>query len=183
MRLPDGRRLRIDRIDCPETGRPGAAAARDLAARFVAAGPASLCPREPPADRYGRLLGDLEVGGERLSAVLVAAGLAWRYRCHDADLLRLQERAVHQRLGVHSVLDHPCCQGPLRLTDTSFHRPDCGLLATGGREYPLAFGAEQPLASGLAPCRHCLAWPPAPPGAPPLGPSLAAWSTAGPHAP
>jgi endonuclease YncB( thermonuclease family) len=172
----DGRRVRLAGVDCPETGRPGAEAARLLAqAHLDAAGPAlALVPPEPPRDAYDRLLADIHSGSRSLSTGLVEAGLAWRYRSSDQTLLTAQQEAVRQRRGIHAILDHPLTQGPYVETSTSFHHPACRLVRTRSRQLELRWGAAGSFASGRSPCRSCLAWPPRPP----LGP----WSRFRPEA-
>ena len=54
-------------------------------------------------DRYGRLVGDVEYGGKRLSWESVRAGMSWWYQQYDRkdrDLEREQMNARNQRRGL-----------------------------------------------------------------------------------
>jgi micrococcal nuclease len=161
VRLPDGRRVRLAAIDTPELGRTGADRATVRVRELLADGVPVLVPADPPRDRYGRLLADLELDGSSLSAVLVEEGLAWVYMASDATLLTLQADAVDARLGVHAVLDR-WRPGPLLISSTRFHRADCPWMRRTTLSRDLTRDAAALLKRGLAPCRTCLPWPPRP---------------------
>lgn len=173
LRLADGRRVRLPGIDAPESGRPFADEATSAAQRFLARGAFELDPAEAPSDRYGRLLADVRVRGESLSAALVAAGLAWVGDEADDPLRALQAEAVAARRGMHALLDLPL--GPYAVTGTRFHAPDCPFLRSRGDELPLDADVAGLFTSGRAPCRVCLPWPPrtAPSVGSPHGPKAA----------
>jgi hypothetical protein len=158
LHLDDGRRVRLPGIDAPESGRPFAAEAAAFASALLERAPFALVPPDAPADRYGRLLADVRVGDESLSAALVSAGLAWVGSEGDPGLVRIQAAAVESRRGMHALLDG--LAGPFAVTKERFHRPDCPFLRQRTRELPLAALAAPLLASGRAPCRTCLPWPP-----------------------
>jgi endonuclease YncB( thermonuclease family) len=157
--LADGRRVRLVSVDTPETGRPGAEAARAFSAAFLEAGPVRLKPADPPLDRYGRLLADLRRGEQSLSLGLVDAGLAWAYRGAPPSLLDSQVAAVEHRRGVHRGLE-AWDGGPLLVTGTGFHTMGCSLIGGRRRDLPLEASPERPLKQGRSPCRRCLPWPP-----------------------
>jgi endonuclease YncB( thermonuclease family) len=157
--LADGRRVRLVSVDSPETGRPGAEAARAFSAAFLEAGPVRLDPADPPLDRYGRLLADLRRGEQSLSLGLVEAGLAWAYRGASASLLDSQVAAVEHRRGVHGGLE-AWSDGPLLVTGTGFHALGCSLIGDRRRDLPVEASPERPLKEGRSPCRRCLPWPP-----------------------
>jgi len=157
--LPTGERLRLDGLDTPETGRPSADDATAAVRGWLARGRWELRLSAPPRDVYGRLLGTLVADdGRELGALLLDAGLAWVYRDSDPARLALQADAVTARRGVHAVIER--LPGPFLVSATSFHRPDCALVRTRGRELPWAASAAPLLKAGRAPCRRCLRWPP-----------------------
>ncbi len=158
LRLADGRRVRLASIDTPELGRPCAAEARDFTSAFLAGGVAVLQPPDPPRDRYGRLLADVEVGGASLSRALLAAGLATLYEDEAPELLALQARAVDERRGMHARL--AAVRGLFVVTAGRLHRPGCPWLGASARPADLCSDPSEALRAGRAPCRTCLAWPP-----------------------
>jgi len=159
LALPDGTRVRLPGVDCPETGRPLAAEAARFTAAFVAGRDTSLAPGHPPRDRYGRALADVRAGGASLSAGLVRAGLAWVYADEGRGLVALQAEAVAARRGVHARLARA---GPLPLLcgGGRFHRADCPLVARQAARRECCWDVAALLAAGRAPCRTCLPWPP-----------------------
>lgn len=83
----DGVKIRIIGIDTPETHEfkcPAEAAlgvkARDRLRALLNAGPVTLTARGRDADRNGRKLRDVAVNGRDVDDVLIAEGLARRYR-------------------------------------------------------------------------------------------------------
>jgi endonuclease YncB( thermonuclease family) len=159
LRLADGTRVRLPGVDCPETGRPYADEATRFTAAFLAGHAPRLVPAHPPRDHYGRLLADVRVDGASLSAGLVESGLAWIYEDEGRPLVALQARAVVERRGVHERLARV---GPLPLVfgKGRFHRADCPLLAGHAAPLDCSWDVAALLASGRAPCRTCLPWPP-----------------------
>ncbi|MEQ8789887.1 MAG: thermonuclease family protein [Pirellulaceae bacterium] len=76
-------KVRLEGIDCPETGQPfGTAAKKHLA---------SLCfgkqvrVRVTGQDRYGRTLGEVLVGDESANHALVRDGFSWHYKKYSSD--------------------------------------------------------------------------------------------------
>lgn len=83
----DGVKIRIADIDAPETHPPRCAAEADLGHRatrrlqdLLNAGPVALETIDRDEDRYGRKLRRIVRGGKSLGDILVAEGLARRYR-------------------------------------------------------------------------------------------------------
>ena len=110
LRLTDGRRVRIVQIDAPEleTDCYGRAARRALL-RLAAPGTRIVLQRDTAldaADRYGRLLRYVVVGGRDVGIALVAEGAAEPYFFHGdrgrhaAELLRAAKRARAERRGL-----------------------------------------------------------------------------------
>ncbi|MHC4846252.1 MAG: thermonuclease family protein [Planctomycetota bacterium] len=159
LRLADGRRVRLAAIDTPERGRDGADRATARVRELLADSAPVLVPTDPPRDRYGRLLADLEIDGASLSARLIEEGLGWVYATSDASLVALQAAAVDARRGVHAVLDR-WRPGPLLMTSSRFHRADCPWTRRAATSRDLSRNAAALLKRGLAPCRTCLPWPP-----------------------
>jgi endonuclease YncB( thermonuclease family) len=159
LRWTDGRRVRLAAIDTPEIGRPLA----DEATRFVVDAlvghDVSLDPVDPPTDRYDRLLADVLVDGQSLSAQLVSAGLAWIYESSDRSLLARQAEAVAARRGVYAHLA-AAGPGPFVVTSRRFHRRDCRWIAAGVADRPLEADLARLFRDGLSPCRTCRPWPP-----------------------
>lgn len=72
--VPDTRswvpKVRLIRIDAPETGQEGAEKARDMLIEWLNRGPFNLICYE--RDKYGRLLADAEAGQGRLSEYMLS---------------------------------------------------------------------------------------------------------------
>lgn len=69
--------VRLLRINTPEKGQPGYAAAREFLRNLVAGKAVTLdleTPGEPERDRYGRLLGYLHLRGDNVNVEIVRAG-------------------------------------------------------------------------------------------------------------
>lgn len=104
LSLTDGRNLRLNGVDAPETAQRGGPAAAAFVRQWLHEAGSSVELEIQGRDRYGRLLGTLRAGrGHVLSSDLVAGGHAWwyvRYAPDREDLGRLQERARANRLGL-----------------------------------------------------------------------------------
>ena len=94
--------VRLADIDAPELSQGHGVEARDFLGKWV-------CGRRVRvewgrADRYGRLLGTLWVGGENINERLVRAGHAWRYRyAKKTGLIAVAEKQAREhRLGLWS---------------------------------------------------------------------------------
>lgn len=103
--------MRLLAINAPEKSEPLGPAA-SAALRGLAEGKAAcLFLGREPADRYGRLVADVRVGGRSLSLLMVRRGLARIFRRYlgnapislQADLLMAQERAKREGLGIWSA--------------------------------------------------------------------------------
>jgi len=146
-------------VDCPELGRPLAAAARRFTAAFLTGGELRIEPTDARRDRYGRLLGDVLVEGRSLSEGLLERGLAWVYRSRDERLLALQRAAVEARAGIHGRPSRASGERFL-VTTSSFHGVHCPTVRRRARSLPIACDPAGLFKRGLAPCRSCLSWPP-----------------------
>jgi micrococcal nuclease len=124
IRLEDGRSVRYLGINTPEFGEPYSRRAKDLNTALVRAREVRLELDREPADSYGRILAYVHVGQEMVNARLVQEGLAHAFfvgagQRHNDLLIRLQEEAKAQRLGIWSR------QGRFKeLKITSVHLPD-----------------------------------------------------------
>ena len=77
----DGReqtRIRLDGIDCPETGADFSQRAKQFTSELVFGKQVRIEGKE--RDRYGRLVARVIVNGTDVSLALVEAGLAWHYK-------------------------------------------------------------------------------------------------------
>ena len=96
------RRARLYGIDCPEGDQRFGEEARAFTQRLVSSARVRIVPRD--TDSYGRLVVEVRTAdGKRVSAELVAAGLAWWYRHYAPDDVQLrdleaQARAAHRGL-------------------------------------------------------------------------------------
>ncbi|MEQ8786223.1 MAG: thermonuclease family protein [Pirellulaceae bacterium] len=93
-------KVRLEGIDCPETGQPfGSAAKKHLS---------SICfgkqvrVRVTGQDRYGRTLGEVLVGDESANQAMVADGFAWHYKKYssDAELAASEVSAREAKVGL-----------------------------------------------------------------------------------
>ena len=102
----DGReqtRIRLEGIDCPETGADFSTRAKQLTSNLVFGKQVRVEGKE--TDRYGRLVARVMVDGTDVSLALVEAGLAWRYKqyCDDPVLTAAELVAREKKVGVWSV--------------------------------------------------------------------------------
>ncbi|MBK6315860.1 MAG: thermonuclease family protein [Blastocatellia bacterium] len=103
--MRDGRavRVRLAGIDAPEAGQPWSSRARSRLAELTYHRAVTILVRD--VDRYGRSVVDATCAdGRRVSAVLVAEGLAWFYAAYstDSELKRLEAEARAARRGLWS---------------------------------------------------------------------------------
>ena len=77
--MRDGRsvRVRLEGIDCPESGQDFGQRAKQFTSDLTFGKEVIVDVRD--VDRYGRLVARVYVGGEDVSVALVDAGLAWHY--------------------------------------------------------------------------------------------------------
>jgi len=94
--------IRLDGIDCPESGQPFGGVAR----RFVraAAFDRNVEIRVVDRDAHQRLVARVSVDGQDLSTQLLRAGLAWHYTeySHDAALASAEQDARQAKRGLWS---------------------------------------------------------------------------------
>ena len=95
-------KIRLAGIDAPELGQPwGRAAKHGLSDRI---GGKEVTITWRTKDRYGRLLGDVHLGGRWINREMVEAGLAWQYVRFDRSeaLARAEFDAIEAERGVWS---------------------------------------------------------------------------------
>ena len=113
-------RVRVDSINAPEIDEELGLESRDHAVKLVQGKKATITGAK--RDGYGRLVGNVVVGGKSLSEELVRAGLAHVYLIPPVDgaraarLLALEAQARKGRLGVWATARY---QGTFHIT--SFH--------------------------------------------------------------
>ena len=94
--------VRVEGIDCPESGQPFGGVAR----RFMraAAFDRDVDVRVVGRDAHKRLIARVSVGGQDLSTQLLRAGLAWHYTeySHDAALAAAEKDARQAKRGLWS---------------------------------------------------------------------------------
>jgi micrococcal nuclease len=93
-------RIRLNGVDAPEMGQAYGRKSKDYLASLVAGKSVEVIVRD--TDRYGRLVGDVLVGGKSANAALVAVGLAWHYTAYSKDesLGGLEKEARAKKLGL-----------------------------------------------------------------------------------
>ena len=143
--MRDGRavRVRVDGIDCPETGQDFSRRATRLTSSLVFGKVVTVDLRD--VDRYGRLVGRVLVEGTDLSVALVQQGLAWHYTQYSRDPVLANAEAAARaariaiwsqpspippwefRRGGNASLTDAATDGVLHGNRRSkvFHRPGC----------------------------------------------------------
>jgi len=105
--MRDGRsvRVRLEGIDCPESGQDFGQRAKQFTSDKTFGKNATIDVRD--TDRYGRLVARVHVGGEDISLSLVQVGLAWHYARYSSDptLARAETAARSAKLGLWSHLN------------------------------------------------------------------------------
>lgn len=93
-------RVRLEGIDCPETGQPFGQPAKQFTSKQCFGKTVSV--KVTGKGRYGRLLGDVLVKDKSVNRALLAAGLAWHYRYYNKDktLAALEKAAQARRTGL-----------------------------------------------------------------------------------
>ena len=81
-------KIRLEDIDCPESGEPFSAKAKKFASSLVYGKNVTLRVKE--TDRYGRLVARVFADGQDVSVALVQAGLAWHYTKYSSDSVLAQ---------------------------------------------------------------------------------------------
>jgi endonuclease YncB( thermonuclease family) len=95
--------VRLHGIDAPEMGQPFGRAAKQAASRYAFGTIARVCITD--VDRYGRLVGEVNVAGGELNEMLVRDGLAWWYRRYaprEGRLESLERAARNANRGLRS---------------------------------------------------------------------------------
>jgi endonuclease YncB( thermonuclease family) len=95
--------VRLHGIDAPEMGQPFGNNAKQAASRYAFGKVARV--RITDVDRYGRLVGEVNVAGGELNEMLVRDGLAWWYRRYaprDGRLESLERAARNANQGLWS---------------------------------------------------------------------------------
>ena len=101
-------RVRLDGIDCPESGQAFGSRAKAFTSELVFAKVVTIRPRNK--DRYGRTVAEvLSPDGRDVTHELVRSGFAWwirKYAPRDTELARLEAEAQAARRGLW-VDPHP----------------------------------------------------------------------------
>lgn len=90
-------------VDCPERGMPFSARAKTFTSGLVGNRDVTVVVHD--VDRYGRVVGDVELGdGRSLGRELLREGLAWYYRryANDPDFAKLEADARAAKRGLWS---------------------------------------------------------------------------------
>ena len=103
--LRDGReaKIRLEGIDCPESGDAFSAKAKKFTSSLVFG--KSVAVRVKETDRYGRLVARVFADGQDVSIALVQAGLAWHYTKYSSDpaLAQAEKTARAAEIGIWSL--------------------------------------------------------------------------------
>lgn len=93
-------RIRLEGIDCPESGQPFSTVARNFTRMLLFDKTVTVRPID--TDRYGRTVARVVVEGKEASVELVTAGLAWVFTTYSNDRLleAAQAEAKRARRGV-----------------------------------------------------------------------------------
>ena len=93
-------KVRLEGVDCPERGQPFGTAARKFTSNLCFG--KEVVASVKGKDKYGRTLAGVTVGGKRVQAELVSAGLAWHYKQYstDKELARLETEARKAKRGL-----------------------------------------------------------------------------------
>jgi endonuclease YncB( thermonuclease family) len=98
--------VRLHGIDAPEMGQPFGNNAKQAASRYAFGKVARV--RVTDVDRYGRLVGEVNIAGGELNEMLVRDGLAWWYRRYaprEGQLESLERAARNANQGLWSRPD------------------------------------------------------------------------------
>jgi len=97
-------KVRLNGIDCPETGQPFGSRAKEETSELVFGKSVRVIRRD--TDRYGRTVADVFLSdGRMLNQELVRSGYAWWYRKYapnDGTLAKLEEEAKTSKRGLWS---------------------------------------------------------------------------------
>lgn len=131
-------KIRLNGIDCPESGQPFGQKAKQFTSDRVFG--KTVTVMEHGQDKYGRTIGDVYLDGKRLNSELVKAGFAWWYRQYSTDksLGVWEQYARDHKLGLWAD------KNPTAPWDWRHHR---GSLADAEPNYP----ATQPTTQASQP--------------------------------
>ena len=76
-------KVRLQHIDCPETGQPFATKAKQSLSAKVFGKEVTI--KWDEMDRYKRVLGDVYIGKRWINVELVSEGMAWHYKFYSKD--------------------------------------------------------------------------------------------------
>lgn len=94
--------VRLKDIDAPERAQPFASDSRDYLIKMVMDKPIKLIGDK--RDKYGRLLVDVVVDGQSINEVMIAEGMAWRWRYSKSKKLKqLEESAREAKRGIWAL--------------------------------------------------------------------------------
>jgi hypothetical protein len=166
-------KIRLDGIDCPESGQDFGQRAKQFTAALVFRKTVTVDVRD--VDRYGRLVSRVSIDGRDLRVALVRAGFAWHYTQYsqDPELAQAELAARSQHAGLWSqpkalppwqfrhpvaqAVNDPATVGPFHGNTSSrvFHRPGCPHY--GCKNCTTVFRThDQALAAGFRPAGDCL---------------------------
>jgi micrococcal nuclease len=93
-------KIRLEGIDCPESGQDFGAKAKQFTSALVFG--KDIQVKEYNLDRYGRMVARIYVQGSDVSMELIRAGLAWHYKQYSSDqaLAEAEERARKAKRGL-----------------------------------------------------------------------------------
>jgi micrococcal nuclease len=164
IELAGGDRLRLLAIDTPEAGQPLHEEAESRLGSLCLGKTIRIEFADRRRDRYGRLLGFVWVDSVFLNEAILREGLGYLYLFKDGEadrpqvarLLRAQQAALAQGVGIWALESDPedyyvRAEGSFR-----FHRPGCRSVAELGPERRQVFQSRrEALMIGLSPCRNC----------------------------
>lgn len=96
-------KIRLNGVDCPEKTQDFGTRAKQFTSGLVFGKQVKVTYQK--RERYGRILGNVSIGGKDLSEELLRAGMAWHYRQYskDAHLQLLEDEAFEARRGLWSM--------------------------------------------------------------------------------
>ena len=93
-------KIRLNAVDCPESKQAFGTQAKQFTSNMVFG--KTVTVKVTDKDRYGRLVGDVLIGGKSLNQELLRAGMAWHYKQYskDQELARLELEARSAKRGL-----------------------------------------------------------------------------------
>lgn len=122
--------IRLEGIDCPESGDAFSAKARTFTSNLVFDKVVTVRVKE--IDRYGRLVARVLVDGQDVSVELVRAGLAWHYKRYSSDpvLAQAESTARAAGIGIWSI-PNPIPPWEVKAQDSDGGSPPAGTFYRG----------------------------------------------------